>query len=140
VSEAWGAIIGGAAGLALSWVIILVTYRLRLRHLRRRKPAVRFDVDPSRFILEDPLARHVGHMSPDMLAELRLRISDRNQVRHLDGVSWLDAPVPRRRHSCWVQTWGTLNWFTDVYRCPCGGINRGDGWFEKNARKVSADA
>lgn len=59
----------------------------------------------------------------------------------LDGVSWHEAPIPRRWHKCWVQTWGWLGYFDRVQRCACGAIRcvdpvEGPGlWGERNQRR-----
>lgn len=61
------------------------------------------------------------------------------QIEELDGISWADAPIPRRWHKCAPQTKGWLNYFTQVFRCACGAIARVDGgelyWMEKNSRR-----
>lgn len=56
-------------------------------------------------------------------------------LQHRDGVGWWQAPVPPRRHDCWVQTSGVHNGML-VERCACGAI-RPDGhgvWVERNTR------
>jgi len=134
----WGQIAGGVVGLVIGWFIIWVTYRFRLLSLARRD-RVPEPLPDERYVTEDPYARYADTMPPEMLADLRARWdSSRTCVRNLDGVSWHDAPIPKKRHRCWVQTWGTINWFDDVYRCPCGASARagrgGWGWVEKNTR------
>lgn len=46
----------------------------------------------------------------------------RTSIENLDGVSWTDAPKPRRFHRHWAQTRGWINWFSLVERCACGAI------------------
>lgn len=56
-------------------------------------------------------------------------------AKHLDGVPWYEAPVPSRRHACWVQT---LTWLhmDRQHRCACGAMRNGffDPWKARNAR------
>lgn len=72
-----------------------------------------------------------GYHSPDRSVELH----------HLDGVKWHDAPIPRRWHRCWVQTYGYTGWFNLVERCACGAIRVAapvlgqSRWRDKNSRK-----
>jgi len=61
------------------------------------------------------------------------------QVRNLNGVPWYTAPVPSRRHTCWVQTSGWIG--LDRYvRCACGAVCRNPcnccepHWMERNSR------
>ena len=66
---------------------------------------------------------------------------DAPEMEHLDGVSWLDAPIPHRIHRCWAQTRGWIG-FSLIERCACGGVRhhgprRARLWLEKNSRKVS---
>lgn len=59
-------------------------------------------------------------------------------IRHRDGISWINASVPRRLHRCWVQTEGVLGGpLGDLYqRCPCGAVRRNNGyWMDRNARR-----
>lgn len=57
------------------------------------------------------------------------------RLEDLDGVSWVDAPVPPRLHRCRAQTRGLLPTGM-VYRCACGGISRdGRWWSQKNTRR-----
>jgi len=60
--------------------------------------------------------------------------SDDTVVEHLDGVSWSEAPLPRRWHRCRAQTRGRTG-FILVRRCACGAIDLGLGWDQKNARR-----
>jgi hypothetical protein len=59
------------------------------------------------------------------------------QVFNLDGVPHHKAPIPRRWHRCWVQTYGYLGGFDVVERCACGAIRRGGTrrWSERNSRR-----
>lgn len=53
---------------------------------------------------------------------------------HLDGVMWLDAPIPSRFHRCTPQTRGVA---MSIERCACGGL-RYDGngpWIQRNSRR-----
>ena len=62
-------------------------------------------------------------------------------LKHVDGVQWLDAPAPPRRHDCWAQTSAY-----DVFgmliaeRCACGAVRLCDNpyrehpWLERNSR------
>lgn len=59
-------------------------------------------------------------------------------MQHLDDVAWHDAPVPKRWHTCWTQTFGAIG-LTIAHRCACGAISRdGQFWIDRNARKRSA--
>ena len=63
-----------------------------------------------------------------------------DQIEHLNGVSWKDAPIPLRWHKCWVQTRGWSGLFHRIYRCPCGAITEYLGhdnvaWDERNSRR-----
>jgi hypothetical protein len=57
-------------------------------------------------------------------------------LEHLNGVDWVDAPLPRRWHRCWAQTRG---WFglNIVERCACGAAKPGwsNRWINKNERR-----
>jgi len=55
-------------------------------------------------------------------------------VEHRDDVPWWEAPIPWRWHRCRKQTRGIVDGRT-IYRCPCGAINVGGFWMEKNARR-----
>ena len=51
-------------------------------------------------------------------------------VCSIDGVSWHEAPVPPRRHTCWPQTVALGRG-----RCACGAMQTSDGfWIERNSR------
>jgi hypothetical protein len=57
-------------------------------------------------------------------------------VENLGGVSWLHAPLPRRRHHCTTQTRGVTNWFTGIQRCACGAMRVNNGhWTGRNERR-----
>jgi hypothetical protein len=59
----------------------------------------------------------------------------RSRVWDLDGLSWSDAPPPRRWHRCTEQTYGVMDWFTVVKRCACGAISvNGEPWDNRNSR------
>lgn len=52
-----------------------------------------------------------------------------------DGVFFLDAPMPPKRHRCKVQTTARLSTCT-VHRCACGALRVGviGFWNSKNSR------
>ncbi len=55
-------------------------------------------------------------------------------IDHLDGIPWNKAPIPRRWHRCWTQSWGL---FPDgpVHRCACGAMSSdGKHWVFRNER------
>jgi hypothetical protein len=57
------------------------------------------------------------------------------EIYHRDGIDWLDAPAPDRRHTCRTQTFAWTNVFTAVHRCACGAIKIAPGgWQEKNSK------
>lgn len=57
------------------------------------------------------------------------------RLEDLDGVSWLDAPLPRRLHRCRAQTRGVMPSGT-VYRCACGAMSRDERWWSRrNSRR-----
>lgn len=59
-----------------------------------------------------------------------------HMIRHLHGIPWHAAPVPRRFHRCWAQTVGYVNLFWIMERCACGALRRdGDRWENKNSRR-----
>ena len=58
-------------------------------------------------------------------------------TEHLDGVDWVDAPLPSRRHSCWPQTRGVFD-REMVERCACGATRFDGGagvWIDQNSRR-----
>lgn len=57
-------------------------------------------------------------------------------IHHLNGVSWIDAPVPRRWHFCRIQTWGMVG-VTMYARCACGAVRSElvGHWTDKNSRR-----
>jgi hypothetical protein len=57
------------------------------------------------------------------------------RLEHLDGVDWIDAPIPWRWHGCWAQTRGRLHGIP-IDRCACGAVrHRGGPWLERNSRR-----
>lgn len=100
--------------------------------LFRREP-----IDADRYV-EDEDSRI--QLTPDM---------NRLAVRHLDGVPWHDAPVPRKLHRCFAQTIGDesdlLGIVRTIERCACGSISIVDwrdlnravhmnNWAQRNSR------
>lgn len=60
-------------------------------------------------------------------------------MKTLDGVDWMNAPLPPTRHTCWPQLIGETGIDT-VHRCACGAIKNareGWGWHERNSRRSS---
>ena len=60
-----------------------------------------------------------------------------NDIKHLDGIPWHEAPLPPRFHRCKPQTKGWVG-FSQVNRCACGAIKdvgTQRGWCEKNSRR-----
>lgn len=57
-------------------------------------------------------------------------------VEDLGGVSWADAPRPRRWHRCYPHTRGLFVGFGMTERCACGAARLdGDGpWINRNSR------
>lgn len=75
------------------------------------------------------------------MARLRPADDERTRLWNLDGVSWHDAPIPKRWHRCSPQTYGVVNWFSIVERCACGAIRLdGRGWGERNTRVPRANS
>lgn len=61
-------------------------------------------------------------------------------IEDLDGVSWREAPIPRRWHRCWAQTRGVIGG-DFIMRCACGAIRRGQWverplWIGRNVRRA----
>ena len=56
-------------------------------------------------------------------------------ISNLDGVSFLDAPIPRKWHRCKIQTTARLSTCT-IHRCACGALRVGviGFWNHKNSR------
>lgn len=53
---------------------------------------------------------------------------------HVDGVPWHEAPRPRLLHRCRVQTSAQVDERL-FERCPCGAIRIDGGtWLERNSR------
>lgn len=95
---------------------------------RQQPPSIE---DPSRYRPEGP-----GDLD-DLLARANPDYAFRpnEQIKHLDGVPWFDAPAPPRRHRCWPQTIGNLRPLETVHRCACGGFSYGDGiWIRRNEK------
>lgn len=59
-------------------------------------------------------------------------------LEHRNGVDWIKAPLPRRWHRCFAQSRGFVlderHGPATIERCACGGVNLGDGWFDRNRR------
>lgn len=56
-------------------------------------------------------------------------------VEDLDGVSWYDAPKPKRLHRCAPQTTGYIGG-VHIDRCSCGAVRINmRTWEEKNSRR-----
>ena len=63
------------------------------------------------------------------------------EIHNRDGVSWLQAPRPRRLHLCRPQTIGWMYYFTNIRRCPCGAVSiNGGQWRGRNSRRRGATA
>lgn len=89
-----------------------------------------------RYIKEQPPEPMFPITDPDKLDEWNDRWLD-HDIWHLDGVSWIDAPVPSKLHSCWTQTRGWTG-ITFVRRCACGGISiNGEMWLRRNERRIA---
>jgi hypothetical protein len=57
------------------------------------------------------------------------------ELTHRGGVTWMDAPKPRRWHRCTPQTVGNFAGLGHVERCACGAISEdGEHWQERNSR------
>jgi hypothetical protein len=59
-------------------------------------------------------------------------------VVNVDGVTYLNAPLPRRWHRCKPQTIGYFGALGTVYRCACGGYRNsklGRRWRDRNSRR-----
>lgn len=58
-------------------------------------------------------------------------------IFHTNGIPWHEAPLPRRFHRCWIQTYGMVGGII-VSRCPCGAISYDlYDWMERNSRRKS---
>jgi len=119
----------GAAVVAAGFA----SYRLVLwahgRNDARRAPEDRYVVRTARMAFLSTM--------PEVEARLISALDDeRTRIADLDGVPWHKAPIPRRLHHCWAQTTGWYDWFTQVDRCPCGGIWYADHriWLQRNTR------
>jgi hypothetical protein len=59
-----------------------------------------------------------------------------NEIEHVGGVAWYQAPIPRKWHRCRAQTRGWVRLY-GVERCACGAIRlNGRVWMERNTRFV----
>lgn len=62
----------------------------------------------------------------------------RNGVEYVqmrDGIDWMHAPLPARRHDCTPQLRGWMS-REKVYRCACGSLSfDGEYWMERNSRR-----
>ena len=56
-------------------------------------------------------------------------------VENFEGVSWADAPIPRRWHHCTPQTRGRTSTGRSIQRCACGAVWISGAWIHKNARR-----
>jgi hypothetical protein len=90
---------------------------LRTLFSRRLTP-----IDPTRY-QPDPLNADLG---------------SRVEIFHLDGIKWMDAPVPPKRHTCFAQTMGYYEYFNSIERCACGAASYGRVWMDRNSRKAAA--
>jgi hypothetical protein len=62
--------------------------------------------------------------------------------RHVDGIPWHEAVIPRRFHRCRAQTTGFVNYLTRIERCACGGLREGGRrfWIERNSRRKAGES
>ena len=75
----------------------------------------------------------------NLMAEWKPDPAAPDRIFHLGGVSWYDAPRPRRFHRCTPQTRGSLRDSIDVIeRCACGALRYADDgvWMERNGKKA----
>ncbi len=57
-------------------------------------------------------------------------------VEALDGIDWMDAPLPRRWHRCKAQLRGSFRDWEFTYRCACGAVSFDQWhWMERNSRR-----
>lgn len=101
------------------------------------KPAPPTEAERQTAELERKLFEQAGLPPP----KPRPTITPRDDIQHLDGIPWHDAPVPSRWHRCQPQTMGYLNYFTLIERCACGALRRDRdhlGWTDKNSRSKPA--
>lgn len=114
-----------AAIAAVVVLSILVIKNDRLHDDQPRRPFQ--DIDPTRY---QPHPTNVT-------------TAPKTEIFDLDGVSWHEAPIPPRRHRCWPQTAGVIDYFTTVERCACGAINYdaalqgSDYWMRRNERRAN---
>lgn len=97
------------------------------------------------------VTRVSGHVIPDGYVEHEFAylsqagrtkfVNEKTRMFNLDGVSWTAAEVPPRRHTCWPQTIGVMDYGTKVvHRCACGAIRMSPylsstDWSERNSRE-----
>lgn len=61
---------------------------------------------------------------------------ENTSIENKDGVTWSEAPLPKRFHKCRPQSRGWIK-FSFIERCACGA-HRYDGcgsWMLKNSRR-----
>jgi hypothetical protein len=58
-----------------------------------------------------------------------------NDYKHRHGVSWMDAPLPPKKHKCRAQTKGYVRMFDEIKRCACGATWIQGGWTGVNERR-----
>lgn len=107
-------------------------------------------MDDETFTVDEAAALHDELVRAGTSRKIRLR-PDRHSsslgmdpdIRHLDGVAWHDAPIPPKRHDCFVQTSGWIG-LSQYCRCACGAVcNRPEKgypaatwhWMERNQRR-----
>lgn len=57
-------------------------------------------------------------------------------IEHVNGVAWHEAPLPRRLHRCKPQTTAWINIFDQFDRCACGAARyNGRGWMGRNSSR-----
>lgn len=73
-----------------------------------------------------------------MLDSERYRPDPENpRIRHLDGIPWHEAPLPRRFHRCRSQTQGWLTLIDFTRYCACGATKQsGSRWTGRNSRRT----
>lgn len=122
IGEAMDGIVGLVLGVCIFSVLLLVEPIERLRNLIAPPP--RIDDNDSRWI------RHVPEREGASVEDFSDTV-----IYDFDGISWHEAPVPRRLHRCRPQTYGLIG-FSLYVRCACGAISPdGDPWLERNSRR-----
>ncbi len=62
------------------------------------------------------------------------------EIECLNGVDWIDAPIPPHYHACYPQMRAWHRWFERVFRCACGSLSfDGRYWMERNSRQGGDD-